>query len=378
MTVAHLPARPAKFFDPATEAHFDEQLDTWHVFSLADVQRVLSEEEHFSAGFGLTEETRQLANPVFSGMWAADGQRHRDLRAAVADPFSPRVLSRLEQQIRAIVGELIDELPADGFDVVPRLSRPLPARVICRVLGLDVSAEARMTEWLDDWFGTATSTSTVPQQADMARFFADELDRQRARPGDGIIAELLDVQETGYLVDGRPMSDGDLVGYCAMLLSAGVDTVDATASNALLFLTEYGFWDSLRADPALLPGAIEETTRWYPVFPGVRRLARGDISLGGQEIRAGQWVTGWLTAANRDPGRYPDPGTFDIRRRTRSLAFGHGAHHCLGVGLARLELRVLLEEAVRRLPLLRRETTAPLVRREWMLDNLEKAIFRFG
>jgi cytochrome P450 len=377
MTVAHLPTRPALFFDPTTEVHFDEQLDSWHVFSLTDVQRVLSDEEHFSAGFGLTDETRPLANPMFSGMWAADGQRHRDLRAAVADPFSPRVLSRLEQQIRAIVVELIDELPPDGFDVVPCLSRPLPARVICRVLGLDVTAEERMTEWIDDWLGTANSTNTVPQQAEMAKFFADELDRQRAHPGGGLIAELLDVQETGYLVDGRPMSDGDLIGYCAMLLGAGVDTVDATASNALLFLTEYGCWEELRADPSLLPGAIEETTRWYPVFPGVRRLARFDVSLGGQEIKAGQWVTGWLTAANRDPERYPEPGTFDIRRRTRSMAFGHGVHYCLGAGLARLELRVLLEEAVHRLPLLRRDTDAPLVRREWMLDNLESATFRF-
>ncbi|MDX8052913.1 hypothetical protein SK571_26355 [Lentzea sp. BCCO 10_0798] len=108
MTAAHLPTRPGKFFDPTTEVHFDEALDTWHVFSLSDVQRVLSDEECFSSGYGLTDETRPLANPVLSGMWAADGQRHRDLRAAVADPFSPRVMSRLETQIRAIATELVD------------------------------------------------------------------------------------------------------------------------------------------------------------------------------------------------------------------------------------------------------------------------------
>ncbi|RDI19753.1 cytochrome P450 [Lentzea flaviverrucosa] len=377
MTAAHLPTRPGKFFDPTTEVHFDEALDTWHVFSLGDVQRVLSGEEHFSSGYGLTDETRPLANPVLSGMWAADGQRHRDLRAAVADPFSPRVMSRLETQIRAIATELVDGLEPGGFDVVPRIAKPLPTRVICHLLGLDLSAEERMTEWLEQWYQDSVTTNTVPRQAEMAEFFAAELDRQRAEPGDGLIAELLAVQATGYQVGGRPMSDWDLIGYCAMLLGAGVDTTAATIPNAVLFLTEFGCWEELRADPSLIPGAVEETMRWYPVFPAPRRLVLRDVTIGGQEISAGQWVSGWLSAANRDPVRYADPDTFDIRRRTRIMTFGHGPHHCLGAGLARLEKRVLLEEMVRRLPLLRRDTGAPLVRRQWMLDNLETATFRF-
>ncbi|SDG18599.1 Cytochrome P450 [Lentzea fradiae] len=377
MTVAHLPTRPAKFFDPATEVHFDEALDTWHVFSLADVQRVLSDEEHFSAGYGLTDETRAFANPMMSGMWAADGQRHRDLRAAVADPFSPRVMARLEDRVRAISAELVDGLDPAGFDVVPVIARPLPARVICHLLGLDLSAEAMMTEWLEEWYRASVTTSTVPPQEAMARFFADEIERQRAEPAGGLIAELIAAQRSGHLVDGRPLSDLDLVGYCAMLLGAGVDTTYASIPNALLFLTEFGCWDELRADPSLIPGAVEETMRWYPVFPGPRRLVVRDVVVGGQAIPAGQWVTGWLSAANRDPARYPSPDVFDIRRRTRIMSFGHGPHHCLGAGLARLEQRVLLEEMVRRLPLLRREPSAPLVRREWMLDNLETATFRF-
>ncbi|MFD4639342.1 cytochrome P450 [Lentzea sp. NPDC058436] len=377
MTAAHLPARPAKFFDPATEVHFDPELGSWHVFSLADVQRVLSDVECFSSSYGLTDETRPLANPVLSGMWAADGQRHRDLRAAVADPFSPRVMSLLEDRIRAIATELVDGLDPGGFDVVTALGKPLPTRVVCHLLGLGLSAETRMTEWLEQWYQEAVTTNTVPRQAEMAEFFAAEIERQRAEPGDGLIAELLAVQAAGYLVDGRPMSDWDLVGYCAMLLGAGVDTTAATIPNAVLFLTEFGCWEELGADPSLIPGAIEETMRWYPVFPGPRRQVTRDVTIGGQRMEAGQWVSGWLGAANRDPARYADPDTFDIRRRTRIMTFGHGPHHCLGAGLARLEKRVLLEEMVRRLPLLRRETGAPVVRRQWMLDNLETATFRF-
>jgi cytochrome P450 len=234
-----------------------------------------------------------------------------------------------------------------------------------------------MIGWLDEWYETAVSTSTVPLQADMAQFFTEELDRHRAEPRDGLIDELIAVQATGYQVDGRPMSDWDLVGYCAMLLSAGIHSTAASISNALLFLTEHGCWDELRADPALIPGAVEEIFRWYPPFPGVRRLVLKDTTLGGHEIRAGQWATGWLSAVNRDPGRFPDPHKFDIRRRSRGMTFGHGHHLCLGNGLVRLEQRVLLEEAVRRLPLLRRETGAPLERRTWVVDCLESVTFRF-
>ncbi|HEX7305352.1 cytochrome P450 [Lentzea sp.] len=377
MTVAHLPTRPAKFFDPATEVHFDEALDTWNVFSLGDVQRVLSDEEHFSAGYGLTDETRPLANAMLSGMWAADGRRHRDLRLAVADPFSPRVMARLEDQIRAIAVSLIEELDPSGFDIVPTIARPLPTRVICHLLGLDLSAETLMTAWLEEWYEDSATTNTLPSQSEMAQFFAAELDRQRSAPKGGLIAELLAAQASGYQVDGRPLSDWDLVGYCAMLLGAGVDTTFASAPNAVLFLTEFGFWSELRADPSLIPGAVEETMRWYPVFPGPRRLVVRDVVVGGVEIPAGSWVIGWLSAANRDPARYPSPEVFDIRRKTRIMSFGHGPHHCLGAGLARLEQRVLLEEMVSRMPLLRREGSAPLVRREWMLDNLETATFRF-
>ncbi|MFD9703804.1 cytochrome P450 [Lentzea sp. NPDC059081] len=377
MTAARLPARPAKFFDPTTEVHFDEVLDTWNVFSLADVQRVLSDEEHFSAGYGLTDDTRPLANAMLSGMWAADGQRHRDLRSAVADPFSPRVMARLEDQIREIAVSLLGELDPAGFDIVPTIGRPLPTRVICHLLGLDLSAEVRMTAWLEDWYKASATTNTLPSQTEMAQFFADELDRQRVSPGGGLIAELLAAQDSGYLVDGKPLSDWDLVGYCAMLLGAGVDTTFASAPNAVLFLTEFGVWPELCADPSLIPGAVEETMRWYPVFPGPRRLVVREVSLGGCVIPAGSWVIGWLSAANRDPARYASPEVFDIRRRTRIMSFGHGPHHCLGAGLARLEQRVLLEEMVGRMPLLRREVGAPLVRREWMLDNLETATFRF-
>ncbi|MEV6243293.1 cytochrome P450 [Lentzea sp. NPDC051838] len=377
MTAAQLPARAARFFDPATPVHFDDLLDTWSAYSYADVLRVLTDVEHFSSGYGLTDETRPFASPILTGMWAADGQRHRDLRAAVTDPFRPGVMTRLETQVRSIVVDLLAPLPPDGFDLVQQVSQQLPAQVICHLLGLDLSAAPRMNGWVDEAYQVSVSTNTIPVQADMAEFFAEVLAARRVTPRDGLIDDLLAAQDAGYQVDGRTMTDWDIIGYCAMLLSAGIDTTATSLSNAVLFLTEHDCWAELGADPSLIPGAVEESMRWYPAFPGVRRLVVRDTTVAGHEINAGQWITGWLSAANRDPARFAEPSRFDIRRTTRSLTFGHGLHHCLGAGLARLEQRVLLEEAVRRLPLLRRETTAPVVRREWMIDGLLEATFRF-
>ncbi|WP_199836200.1 hypothetical protein [Streptomyces sp. NRRL F-4489] len=144
--LGHLPARPAAFWDPRTPVHFDAALTTWHVFSRADVLRVLDEKETFSAGYGLTDEQRRHAHPSLAGMRAAEGARHDDLRAAVADPFRRTVLDRLTGEVRALVTALLDDVLAAGtgrLDAVRAFAGELPSRVICRLLGLDLSYAAR-------------------------------------------------------------------------------------------------------------------------------------------------------------------------------------------------------------------------------------------
>jgi len=346
------------------------------------VARVLNNTATFSSGYGLDDETRLHVSPMIVGMWAADGRRHDDLRTAVADPFRPKVLEQLEAEVRQMVTRLLDDVTATGtgrVEIVTALARALPSRVICRILGLDLSYTKVIDDWVEEVYQVASTTHTLPPSRAMADFFAELLVRRRAEPQSGLVDELIAAQAAGYAVDGRPLSDWDLIGYFAMLLGAGIDTTAASVGNALLFLTEYGHWEELRADPGLIPGAIEETLRWYPAFPGVRRLVLTDTELGGQQIAAGQWATGWLISANRDPARHREPNTFDIRRRqaSRHVAFGIGAHHCLGAPLARLELRVLLEEAVQRLPGLRRNPDHPVRRRIFLVDGLEEAHFTF-
>ncbi|MCK7625845.1 cytochrome P450 [Streptomyces sp. RS10V-4] len=376
-----LPARAAAFWDPHTPVHFDAGLDTWHVFSRADVLRVLDEKETFSAGYGLTDAERRHAHPSLAGMWAAEGARHDDLRAAVADPFRRTVLDRLTEEVRALVTTLLDGVLAAGtgtLDAVRALADELPSQVICRLLGLDVAHAAKMRAWVAELSRHARTTSELPPQPELVRFFRELIAARRAAPGTGLVDELIAAQRAGYRVAGRPMTEADLVGFFAMLLSAGVDTTATSIGNAFLFLTEYGCWDLLGREPGLVPHAVEETLRWYPAFPAVRRYVLADTAFGGQHVRAGQWVTGWLTSANRDPDRFPDPDRFDIRRRPNPhLSLGHGRHHCLGAPLARLELKVLVEEATARLPGLRRDPAHRLVRRQWIVDPLESLPMTF-
>ncbi|MCF3176321.1 cytochrome P450 [Streptomyces sioyaensis] len=377
-----LPARADAFWDPRTPVHFDERLDTWHVFSRADVLRVLNEKESFSAGYGLSDEDRLRSHPSLAGMWAAEGARHDDLRTVVAEPFRRTVLERLAREVRDIVSALLDDVVAAGagrIEVVGALADALPSQVICRLLGLDLSYAERMRTWVEEMSQAASATNELPPQPDLVRFFQELIDTRRAAPRSGLVDDLIAAQQAGHTVDGRAMSERDLIGYFAMLLSAGVDTTATSIGNAFLFLTEYGCWERLGRNPELVPHAIEETLRWYPAFPGVRRHVLADTEFAGQPVRAGQWVTGWLTSANREPDKFPEPDRFDICRRPNPhLSLGHGRHHCLGAPLARLELRILVEEATARLPGLRRDAARPLSRREWIVDPLEQLHMTFA
>lgn len=371
--------RPARFWDPATPVHFDEEQGAWQVFAYDDLLRVLNERETFSSAW-LDGAAREQANPTQVGLWAADGGRHRDLRALVTEPFRAAVVRALTDEITAVAVELIGAVAGTGrFEAVEALARPLPVRVICRILGVDVGVAHTMHEWRDDLYAAQGTASELPPQPEMADALRELVAVGAKAPVPGVLADLVRAQAAGYDVDGQPLSDWDLVGYLAMLVWAAAETTAASIADALLFLTEYGHWDELGRDPSLVPNAVEEVLRWYPAFPGCSRLVVADTEIGGQAIRAGEAVTGWLTSANRDPAQFPEPDRFDIRRHpNRHLSFGAGRHLCLGAALARIELRVVVEEAARRLPGLRRDPDQPVRRRVWMEDSVDEVHFLTG
>jgi cytochrome P450 len=366
---------PPAFWDPHSVPYFDAARGTWHVFSYADVTRVLSDGRAFSQTYGDPD-----VHPNWAVMWAADDPRHADLRAIVSEPFTQSVLRGLAPRIEAIVEELIDRIVEAGsgrFEAVGALAKPLATRVICEIMGVDLADDARFARWVDEI--TSTPTFDLPAQPDMVAYFGDLLAERRARPDAGLVDKLIAAQRSGHLIAGQALIDRDLIGYLWGLLAAGSDTTATGLVNMLLFLSHYGHIAQLEADRDLVPGAIEESLRWYPPFPAVMGMANTDVRFGSHPVKAGEMATGWMTAANRDPAEFSDPDSFDISRKPNPhLAFAKGGHHCLGAPLARLELRIALRGVLDRLPGLRWDRDRPFKRTLGIVNRVEEAHFSFG
>jgi cytochrome P450 len=371
-----LPTRPAEFWDPQTLPGYDEA-GTFNVFGYQDVLRVLTDAEAFSADYGITDAAAPAVHPESLGLWMAGGRRHRDLRALVEDPFRRQRLQPFAPTIRAVADQLLDAVVAraDGrIDIVTDFARPFHLRVTCLILGLDPAHTPMFDRWILRSAASAAVDAVAPEPEE-TDFWFRLLHERRADPQDGLVDRLIAAQQQGYVVGDRPMTDWDLLGYFAMLLAAGYETASAI-SNAILDADTVGLLDELRTDRTVLDGVAEETLRWYPPFPTIRRRVIADTELGAQHIKAGSpatptWVVGWLTAANRDPTRFPTPNRYHPRRSPNPhLSFGHGRRHCLGAPLARLELTIALQALLERLPGLRRDRTRRLERSYGIVDPL--------
>jgi cytochrome P450 len=374
---------PPKFWQPSTRAYFDPKRRSWQVFSLDDVLRVLTGTDVFSQQYGDPRDPAGHLNQA--AMWAADDPRHADLKGAVAEPFKPRALTGLTPVIQSIADQLIDAIVGAGtgrFEVMTALAAPLPARVICHILGVDMAHDGKFLGWLAE-FASAAAVTSPPAQPQMVDYFTSLLKAHEAHPGDGLVDQLLAAQRAEYPVAGEPLTDRDILGSLWSLLAAGIDTTATAIGNALLFLTAYdgrtGCLAALYEDRSLVPLAAEEVLRWYPPFPAHTVIAKTGLTLGEQRIQAGDLITGWITAANRHPGRFPQPGMFDIRRDPNPhLSFAWGPHFCLGAPLARLELCTVLGAVLARLPRLRWDQATPLRRTLGIVHRVEEAHMTFG
>jgi cytochrome P450 family 109 len=385
--------RPAYYWDPRTPIRYDAKLGCWNVFAYDDVVQVLSDRNgRFSQA--VSDEVRLFGNPTLAGLWATEGKRHGDLLALVSpafrrttvDPPDDKAPAPLKAHIRDVVTELIDAATATTtaagqFEAVSTIAHPLPGHVMCDLLGIDRAAAERMHQWRDEAWKLRGTSKAMPDQPDMTAYLEQLVEEHRQTPQPGLLGDLLTAQDDPRaMIDGQRLTTRDIVGYVAMLLWGGGETTAAAAADALVFHSESGHWQTLRDDPSLIPDANEELFRLCPSFPGVELLVMQDTRIGGQQLRAGERAIVWLTAANRDPRYFKDPNTVDIRRKPNPhVTFGVGAHHCLGAPLARLELRILVEEVTQRLPHLRRATDLPFRRRVWtgMEDSVDEVHFRY-
>jgi cytochrome P450 len=326
------------------------------LFTVTDYElarQVLTDNVRFSSAANAMTIGQVMGRTILE-MDPPEHQRHR---ALVAKAFRARVLDQWTAIIDATIGELIDAFAADGrADLIPQLTFPFPVRVIARILGLPeadwprfLRLSTQLIAVMRNWEGA------VAASRELRGYFAEIIADRRRHTRDDLVSQLISAE-----VDGRRLSDDEIFPFLLLLLPAGAETTYRSSSNLLFgLLSEPDQLAAVRGDRGLVPQAIEEALRWESPLLTVARSATEDVELGGVHIPAGAFVAVSLGAANRDPGRYADPDAFDMfRDGTQHMTFGDGAHKCLGMHLARLEMRVLLNAALDRLPGLRLDPDA--------------------
>lgn len=371
-TLPTLPMRRTALLDPPAEyALLREQGQIsrialwggntpWLVTRHEDARAVLADARFSSSnrreGFPGLQPTPPSPTP--GQLFAMDPPDHTRLRRMLIPDFTFRRAEELRPSIQQLTDRLIDDLVAKGPDVdlVEQFTLPLPLLVICELLGVPY-ADREFIHRHAAAFATVTDGPEAMRAGWGALFgyLMELLAAKTADPGDDLLSRLA----TERVATGEATA-AEAAGLAVMLLIAGHETTASMLSLGVVTLLSHpDQLAALRADPELVPGAVEELLRYLTVVHiGIRRIATEDVEIGGVTVRAGEGVVIALQAANRDPDAFADPDTFDITRDTQHhLTFSHGLHNCLGQSLARAELQIALPTLFRRLPDLR--LTAP-------------------
>jgi len=351
----------------------------WVVTRYADVSRCLQDRLFGMADFWATQAARFGAGPALglSTTWMLfkDPPDHTRLRRLVSRAFSPRAVERLRPRIATIVDELLAGGTVEGvLDVVRDLAFPLPIHVIAELLGVPASERDRFHAWTQAMnlaFEPSLDESAIARCnaacGALADYFAALVQRRRGAPGDDLVSAMLAAEE-----DGQRLSEAEVIGNAALLLSAGYETTMGMIGNGSLALCENrGELRRLADDPALIPNAIEEFLRYDSPVQYTVRFALGDVELGGKRIRAGEPLYLIVASANRDGDRFPNPDALDVGRAdVEHLSFGGGRHFCIGAFLARIEGEIAFSALV---PLLARADLASEAR-PWRASYLNHAL----
>ncbi|WP_435058483.1 cytochrome P450 family protein [Streptomyces sp. bgisy060] len=273
-----------------------------------------------------------------------DPPDHTRLRRLVGRAFTPRRVEQLRTPIRATADRLLDALGAQGTtDLIGAYAAPLPITVICELLGIPESSRRDFRSWTDALVAPDPSRPQAAKEAvaAMLGFLAELLAHKRRSPADDLLSDLIGVRDAE---DDR-LSEDELMSLAFLILFAGYENSVQLIGNAVLALLENPDQMALlRQDPSRIADAVEEFARFEgPALLAIRRFPTQDLKIGGTVIPAGDTVLLSLSAANRDPDRFPDPDRLDISRDAAGhLALGHGIHYCLGAPLARAETEIAL------------------------------------
>jgi cytochrome P450 len=306
-----------------------------------------------------------------------DDPRHARIRRLAAVGLTPRMVRRLEDELRTRMRGLLDEVGSRvEIDFLTQVAAELPMQMICSLLGVPEADRHWLFEAVEpgfDYRGTRKSfeadAETEALRRRMAEYGTALIAEKRAHPGDDLLSEA--VHATLADTDPPTLTDEELYSFFSLLFTAGSETTRNAMAGGLLALTDHPEQLArLRADMALLPSAIEEMLRWTTPSPSKRRTATTTTTLAGQRIEPGQKVVIWEGSANRDEAVFRDAMSFDITRDPNPhVGFGHGIHFCLGANLAKLEMRVLFEELLPRFADI--QVTRPV---EWTRSNRHTGI----
>ena len=281
-----------------------------------------------------------------------DPPQHTKYRLILQRAFTPHAVRQLEGAVRNRVTRTLDAFVERGSaDLVPELAQRVPLGVVMDLLGVpgeDYEMFLGFTTELEEATRSPEPAAGLDAIVRLGGYLDEQLKRQGAEGRDDtIVARLHDAQ-----VDGRPLTDAEVLVFFALLAFAGHDTTRNTTSSGILTLLHHPeVLAEITADPSLIPAAVEEILRYTSVVQWFNRTALHDVELGGQQVRRGDRVVLWYTSASRDAALFDRPDAFDIHRdKPDHDAFGGGGRHfCLGAGLARLELTVIFGEVTRRL-----------------------------
>src|SRR5689334_1046310 len=324
-----------------------EARDLWVLSRYADIQSVIRSPESFTSAQGVVPSGYAPEDPTII---AIDPPEHTAMRKAVSRAFTPRRMSQLEGRIREIARELVAALPDEGVvDVFREFSDILPYLVMAELLGLEPGTYDILKRCGDVIVYSTDYTPEEMQDAtrELIEHLAQTFEARTREPRDDLISVLLTSSP-----EGDALTHEELLSLCFLLTVAGTETTTSGIGNALLVLDR--FTDDrarLVADPALLPTAVDEILRYDSPVQGLCRVTTKPVEIRGTQLPAGARVHMLFAAANCDPDAFDEPDRFDIRRSPNMhLAFGFGIHHCLGASLARTEMRLGLDEFLRRYP----------------------------
>ena len=361
---------PYAYFAPIRQDRpvlWDARYKSWLLTSHEMVTRGLKDErfssdriapfiEHKLSGPDVDPLVRQVFTVLSNWMVFQDDPGHRRLRSLVSKAFTPRSITLMEDRIHQLSNELISEIDlSDEFDLIEAFSYPLPAMVMADMLGVPLADRDRFKYWSEDIGAVVSAELNDPDRYrrsasamnELIAFFADLLRHYRANPADNLITALIRAREAD---DG--LTEAEVIATCTLLLFAGHETTANLIASSLLALMRHPEqMTALRENRVSAKSAVEEFLRFDGPGKAVVRVLAEDAEYGGELLRKGQRVFLVLASANHDPAVFDDPDRLHLDRDAKQhMAFGGGAHFCLGAALARLETATALPILVNALP----------------------------